>query len=486
MLKLEPITFSTAFGLSSEQVCAAGAVDVTLNCDTKLFIDPLLLKDCNFREFRDCSTSAYRERFELVIKLISASKKNSDKAWTAARRHLSFPELPYTHLGYSSGPPGSGFGSLLTDSLIESAKMVIDLGVDDPDIFVALALFEENVGADRISDMTSHIILRCLISFTQEVTNSLGIETAAFQIRELGREVFHLPANPTDFPTSPVILVPHDVVRDLPIASDWDSIASVARETQDLRDRVNEHIGDIWAAKTKEQKRIVRSRLVSSRTAVELFLTLLRDAADAPYDIRSDQNGEIYPADLRRAVSEEFPLDLSAFSGQALSSHAAEEVVTKIIEQFRHMIENNGIWSLLWNEKLDRPRREKAAQQVFFATANAYCDANNLDITPEANAGSGPVDFKFSSGSSLRILVEIKKSSNTALVTGYTNQLEIYRRSESTAHAHYVVLDYGSLSPEKKRALEAAHDAARSAGERASKIWYIDASRKLPASKRKL
>ena len=61
---------------------------------------------------------------------------------------------------------------------------MIQLGVEDPDLFVALALFEDNVGADRISDMTTRIILSCLIVFSQDVAKKLGILLAEFEIAE--------------------------------------------------------------------------------------------------------------------------------------------------------------------------------------------------------------------------------------------------------------------------------------------------------------
>lgn len=140
MLKLEPVTFSVAFGLTSKDISEAGAIDVTLNCDTKLFIDPLLLSESDDIEFRKCARDSYEKRFGLVIKLLAASGAQSDKAWKAARAQLSFPEMKYTHLGYSKGESGSGLGTLLTDELIQSAKEIIDLGVTDPDLFVALSL----------------------------------------------------------------------------------------------------------------------------------------------------------------------------------------------------------------------------------------------------------------------------------------------------------------------------------------------------------
>lgn len=485
MLKKEPLTFSSAFNISAHSVLAAGAVDVTLNCDTKLFIDPLLLPQSDHRHFSDCATAAYRARFELVIKLLRATRQAGDKAWDGARKQLTFPEMTYTHLGYSSGKSGSGFGSILTDSLLDSAKKVIDLGVEDPDIFVALALFEENVGADRISDMTSRIILECLVEFTLGVASALGLPTSEFSIPELGNRKYRLPANPLEDGKQPIVLVPSDIVRDLPIASDWDSVASAAQQTEDLRNRVNADIGAIWAAKTKAEKRAVKDRILSSKNAAELFLEILKNAADEPYDIRTDHNGEIYPADLRRQLATDFPLSFSQYSGKKLTPEEANEIVEAIISKYQELIEHNGLWKLLWNEKSNTPRREKAAQLLFFAMAHSYCDANDLDISPEADAGTGPVDFKFSSGKSSSIIVEIKKSDNPSLLDGYNNQLDTYQRSAGAAHAHYVVLDLGTLSKARKDQLNDARNAASAKPKGAPKIWTIDASQQVSASKRK-
>lgn len=99
----EPVTLSMAWGIDAENLDKAGVIDVTLNCDTNLFIDPLLLDEASDPDFRDCATKAYEQRFNQLIDLLVASKKEGDVAWRAAERHLSFHEVPFTHLGYSSG-----------------------------------------------------------------------------------------------------------------------------------------------------------------------------------------------------------------------------------------------------------------------------------------------------------------------------------------------------------------------------------------------
>src|SRR5690242_12148223 len=76
--------------------------------------------------------------------------------------------------------------------------------------------------------------------------------------------------------------------------------------------------------------------------------------------------------------------------------------------------ECNRLSRLLYNDDKS-PRKEKAAQLAFFGIANAYCEANNFDISPEADGGAGPVDFKISKGYEYRVVVEMKLSSNSNL-----------------------------------------------------------------------
>lgn len=291
----EPVTLSMAWEIDAETLDKAGVIDVTLNCDTNLFIDPLLLEEASDPDFRDCATKAYEQRFNQLIDLLVASKREGDVAWRAAERQLSFHEVPFTHLGYSSGTGGSGFGSKLSGHLLVVAKEVVDLGVVNPDLFMALALFEGGIGADRISDMTTNIVVGCLARYTHVVATNLGRALASFT---LAGATYQLPPNPLNA-REPLLLVPKDIVRDLPIAADWDAIASAAQETQDLKDRVNQHVGELWRARTVREKNEVLKSAMASRQSFEFLLDLVRSAVDEPYDIRGDHRGEIYPAEIR-------------------------------------------------------------------------------------------------------------------------------------------------------------------------------------------
>jgi predicted RNA-binding protein YlxR (DUF448 family) len=120
---------------------------------------------------------------------------------------------------------------------------------------------------------------------------------------------------------------------------------------------------------------------------------------------------------------------------------------------------------------------------LLYAVAHSYCEANNLDITPEAHTGRGPVDFKISSGFTGRVLVEVKLSSNPNIVHGYEKQLEIYKTGERTARAFYVVIDVDERLSTKSRPLFDLQRKAKESGRNTSEIVLIDGLVKPSASK---
>ncbi|MBD2097345.1 hypothetical protein H6F90_19790 [Trichocoleus sp. FACHB-591] len=86
------------------------------------------------------------------------------------------------------------------------------------------------------------------------------------------------------------------------------------------------------------------------------------------------------------------------------------------------------------------PKKENAAQITFVSVVRSYCQANNIDLTREANIGRGPVDFKFSSGYSDRALLEVKLASNPKLLKGLESQLTTYLRAEQIKYGYYLII----------------------------------------------
>lgn len=468
-------TISSEFRIDPEVLKDLDIIDTQLTVDTNLFIDPLLLPDSKHDEINTGAATAYEQRFEFIIKLLSASKLKGDITWKKAEKLFNFSEVSWTCLGYSSSVRGSGFGPELKANTLETAAQIIELGITDIDFFMGLSLLEEGIGPDRISDMTTNIILSNLVQFTIRKNQTLNIPTKQFIID--GRKL-ELPENP--YSKDPLIFVPRDIVRDLPIASDWSDIARISRENEEYRERVSAGIGRVWATMTKRQKSELKNAALQSKENFEQILELLKEIPKKPYNFDTDRNGEVFWARLK-GIASQHPLNTPITTDKIDNIDDANKLVHIIITQFQDLVENKGIWKELWSDE-KRPRREKAAQRLFFVIAHAYCKANNLDVTPEADTGNGPVDFKFSFGFDTRIVVEIKLSTND-LLHGYTKQLEIYKKAEDTHEGVYLVIDIGSIG-QKYNNIQRLRREAIEAGQKTSAIYLIDGNRRESASKR--
>lgn len=476
----DPVNFSTAFAIKESDVISMGIIDVILNADTNLFIDPLLLEGSRHKELSQSAHTRYREYFEMIIKLLAVSKAKGDVAWRNAKRKFQFHEISWTCLGYGSSVRGSGFGPELIEATLTTAKEIVDLGITDVDLFMALALFEEGIGPDRISDMTTNIILLDLIAFNERVSKELSIPTFEYPVRG-GK--YRLPKNPRSHNEGPLLLVPKDIVRDLPIATDWSDISRVVNENKGLRDRINKDIGKVWATMSRKQKGRLKASALQSKKSFESVLEMLRQPKRIPYNTTADMQGELFWGRLLSRISDEHPMDFSKYKNAALDRDTVYEIVGEIIEQFRFLVEERDLWRELWDDKLENNRREKAVQRLFFAIAYSYCKSNDLDLTPEAETGNGPVDFKVSSGFSGKVLVEIKLSTNPQLLHGYEKQLEIYRRAELTDAAYYLVINIGHMGKKKGRLEDLRNSQIRN-GHGVSKIVFIEGRPRKSASKR--
>ena len=472
-----PISFAKYYGIDPSELRPLDVFNPTLNVDTKLFIDPLLIPQSRHPEIRESAANRITEHFEKIITLLSASLKIGDVAWRTAGKMLTFREVRGTCLGYGAASiQGSGWGPELTSKTLLTAKEIVDLGIKDPALFILLPLLEDGMGPDRISDMITNIILPDLASFTEQVLTQFKIDRQEFEIKG---NSYKLPLNPCERKKSPVLLIPTDVLEDLPVVSDWEDIADASSKNDSLRARVNQYIGSIWEAKTRKDKAKLRERVLSSRQAFESLLEVVRNITPKAYDFELDPEGLIAWRKVQDTIANEFPLPLTRPA--TLTIDTVYEVVKRIVEQFQFLIEDRGLAQMLYFR--GRPHKEKVSQLLFFAVADSYCKTNNLDITPEADTGVGTVDFKFSTGYDARVLVETKLSTNPKIVAGYERQLEAYKIAEGTNRGIYLVIDVGQIG-KKADQLLALKNKRVGEGKSVSDIVFVDGTIKPSASKR--
>lgn len=198
-----------------------------------------------------------------------------------------------------------------------------------------------------------------------------------------------------------------------------------------------------------------------------------------PYDFVGDKLGEIIWRTLGERISQAHPLKIE--KPKSNSEDEISDIVDNILEQFKFLIEKRDLWKDLYVSP-KKVRLEQAAQRMFYSIAYSYCEANDLDISPEAYAGRGPVDFKFSSGFKKRILVEIKLSTNTQLVHGYEKQLKLYDEAEMPFKSYFLIINVGQLR-NKLKSVRYIEDCRKAKGLRTPEIVVVDGIYRKSASK---
>jgi len=236
-----PTTVSRQFSVSEDQLRDLGVLNATLAIDTLLFIDPMLLRKSRHSEFQRAH-QRFDDHFNQLIRLLATSRVEGDAAWKAARRQMQFPEIRGTCLGYGAGTiHGTGYAGQLSERTLRVAADIVRIGIDDPDLFPSLSLFEEGIGPDRISDMVTNIALEDFAEFNGRILSELKLRGEFFTLKKAEWQFLR---NPFELgPRTPVILVPTDILRGLPVAKDWNGIAAAANHNEDLREEINAHVG---------------------------------------------------------------------------------------------------------------------------------------------------------------------------------------------------------------------------------------------------
>ncbi len=469
------VSLGDYFNIKPEEFEKSGALDPILGIDTRLFIDPSLLRHTTVPELKG-SYAKLGQHFIDVIKVAKHIRAEDDAFWRTADRMLTFPEVQGLCIGYSAkGVAGKGAGPEKRRRLLATITQLVQAGCEDPSIFELVGAFEEGIGPDLISDMVAKIIISGLIRFTQRVCSDLGIPMEPL-VYARGTPTEDLPFNPTT--TAPIILVPKQLLRDLPVAETFADIFWIADHNQKLRDEFNRIVGgSLHSLTSKERKTRVRDAFEKHPDALEQVLNAYKNAAPGFYDFIDDPSGETIWYRASKALPPSQKLDLKLSAKPTLDE--VYGIARKICEHFRHLIEDNQLARLLYDKNGYR-KHESAAQLIFFGVAQAYCEANDLDLSPESDGGRGPVDFKVSSGFEGKVLVEIKLTSNQQLLHGYQKQLPIYQKAERAQRGIYLVINNGGAT---KTRWQAFSDAVRAAGSDGPEVMVVDGSIRASASK---
>ena len=274
--------------------------------------------------------------------------------------------------------------------------------------------------------------------YTQEVASHHGVglqrtplNNASFDERSLrwADAFVELPVNP--FSRQGILLVPYVFLRQLPTINPYDFWDYLwANEGERLRREFG------YEVKSNIRKGDIVRIARSQRFLVRQYLQWVEGRPRAiPYDLARDRGG-IYQWDSHTAA---FAAANPVTLVQATSHDQLMQVVDDIVRQYRHFIEQERGWQLLWNDD-GTPKPERAAQLLFLGIVKHYFRANNIVFSREVETGRGPVDFEFATGYRDRVLLEVKLANNGRFWQGLRQQLPTYLAARQIRDGYYLVI----------------------------------------------
>jgi hypothetical protein len=315
-------------------------------------------------------------------------------------------------------------------------EAAIDRGLENLRHFEELGILNEGIGPDRISDVTCNVLRARFIGYTKAVAGRHDLPTERYRIPGAGydaarvswrTEQHNLPRNP--YSALPVLLVPQRFLRELPVlnADDWWE----NYEAQQLRTDVN------YELMGKVDKKTIVATARAHPEAVRAWVDGHEAQPAQPYDLARDPRGVYQWDPATREYVERHPLVIES----PTDDEAFFAVVELVVGEFKHYIEEQGGWRLLWNDD-GTEKLEEAAQLLFMGMARSYCRANNINVDREVELGRGPVDFKFSNGYTHRAHLEIKKLHSGKFWSGLEQQLPSYLLSDDCDDGWYLAIRY--------------------------------------------
>jgi hypothetical protein len=440
------VRFSAHFGIS-DLSDEDDWFDIELTTDTPLYVDPLLVFDDDDPTWSSTRTTVL-DYFALAMEYVRlADGDQHSRHWQKAERMLTFPEPREFALGVTLGSPeGAGTGPQLARAMADSLDLLHQRRVETVRYVELFALFCEGLGVDRISDIFCNIAKKQFIDYTAQIVARHGVATHLIQVRHgdwsrsTGRwndPKVRLPLNPAMRRDVAVLLCPDRFLKDIPRVTPeglWTWAES--NEAQVLRADLNYEIGkDLTTAERRAQgRKLARS---SPDLAVKYIDVQAADGSK-PYDIATDPKLLVGWAEAGRAAAAQY----GPASPQPATEEAFLDWVGDLMREFKHAVEETGLWRTLWDDHLRTHRSEKIVQAVAGAMWAVRCRAADVDISGEANIGRGPVDFKFSAGWSRRALTEIKLIGSSHFFSGAEKQLPQYLRSERIVGGYYLCVGF--------------------------------------------
>ena len=462
--------FSEVFEVDKLKIEAYGAIDISLVCDLPLFVDPMLIFNSNKAE--------YKKLHDDIIDFFTYLTQKSQAGLSAdeLNTYFKFPEIKNNWFGYSKVKnAGRGLGREFAGFLSTNLKFIMaDSNIaKSKHVEKALLLYDGN-GKDKISDLTTNLILDFLAKYTEEFCkNNLDVKfigqffldskfnyrTESFESIEYQLPYIINDSGENEF----VLLTPADILREedpaiskIRFRKNYRSVRSgINNETH--RAQLNSYLAKAIQERIIQDKkdtrkitqyyidRIEKDAFIDATHEFpwiyDYFISLVEeDGLSINHDARKecqDQIEKFYnnSQKLRKLLYE-------YKDAKQNGKTAREELIAKV-NYFKHVIENCEGYKLLYHNK-ECITTEDDLQRLFRFTLHN----TPFDFNFETNNGLGELDVKVSKGSADKCIAEFKLASNSRLPNIFV-QTKVYEAANQCANSIYVIF-YFSINDEIK------------------------------------
>jgi hypothetical protein len=464
------VYFNERFGVSAIKMRKLGVFNTEIGVDNKMFVDPKLLENAT-EEFAGAHDDL-RAYFRKTVELLKLSQKKGDLYWKTACKRMQFKETSNTSLGFSEeGTDGNGIGKVLAAKIILRAHEILPHVNYSPDVFELIGVFAENLGCDRLSDMIVSILTKRFLAYTDRITKSLGVQQTYSLL--VDGKFYVCPQFKKG--EKPLLLVPRDLLKPLPIALDIEEALDNAAFNDDMREKSNKIFADSLKQRMRPGKSEMRALIRANPASYQGIIDGYRKAVPVPYDFDKDPSKV---SDFDPIAREIVGADPTVKTGLT-PTQRVEMCLSETIANVKHSIEENRLSDVLFSDD-GKPRKEVISQRVIYAIARIFGRLYNVDVSREGNAGPGAIDFRFTVGHENRSLVEVKLSTHSRLVDGYYEQLPAYGKAEKIQRLVLLVIKVDADGDTLAKLKEAINKSPR-----AIDLYVLDAVRKPSASKRR-
>lgn len=481
------LLFSEYFEIDASVVDDYGALNICLEADLPLFVDPFLLFSSVKPE--------YQELHERIVGHLVFLRNLAVQNPHIGLTLFQFPEIPQNWLGVCRwGNQGKGLGPTFARSLIRAFNgFYRNFGnetLTESSHIEKLTLVGSGIGRDFISDFTTNLMLEHLLEYTESFAQK---HLAAHQRRSFAVRCSFDPSLTTWMSRS--FELPYFYKSDR--AEDFVLLTPV-----DLL--------------TKDEAFICHSDFTSRFRSIASSLSNaeLRDSINLYFSRRLPTSPK--RGDIERAIADtvqQFPEILDHYirakesekdSAVALSSEKVkklrEELLAPLVEFCRHVFANSDFYRIQPNSYVEALRRalflkqvieENDGYRIFYKDGKPIASedtvqrifrltwfASPMDVNAEVNNGRGPADYKVSFGARDSTIVEFKLGSSTSLRRNLENQTAIYKKASRAISDIKVILCYTKSEIVNIRRILLALNQ-----ENAENVVIIDATRKISASK---